>query len=175
MSIFRRTRKPNKDSVTSEPCTCGYLDRASKEADSPIQYSASTDSYAISYQPSPNVFGSLAIYHCLWCGGVASRNEDLEDVFLPLPNAERERLVTLSEKIGSIDDAYLQLGVPDHDDPSAEQRIDKETGATTYYRVLIYQNLSDHADIKITDYIEKGVKIGIYPKVDPEKWKLTKR
>ncbi len=165
MSIFKRGKRPNKDSVTSKPCSCGYLSRASKESDSPIQYSSNTDSYEISYQPSPNVFGSLAIYHCLWCGGVASRNDDPEDIFVPLPNAERERLVTLTENIGTTDDAYLKLGVPDHDDPSAEQRIDKATGATTYYRVLIYEKLSDRADIKITDYIEKGLKIGIYPKL----------
>ena len=70
--------KPTHTSVTEEPCTCGYLERAADDPTLPIVYDAQLNEYHFKY-PSPCAEGeceqakaSLMIYHCPFCGGITS-------------------------------------------------------------------------------------------------------
>ena len=70
--------KPTVKSVTDQSCTCGYLQRAADDPDSPIVYDPQLNEYDFEY-PSPcgpREYGKasayLMIYHCPFCGGAAT-------------------------------------------------------------------------------------------------------
>lgn len=104
----------------------------------------------------------LRIYHCPFCGGAAP--ESKRDLLFGVITAEEEgRLKELLRGIKSLDDAVRVLGVPDRDEPHAvTQRAPEDNGkppVTENFRLLVYSQLSETAEVWITDYRERGLGI----------------
>ena len=65
-------RRPTFASVTSEPCTCKYLQKAAEDPDNPIEFDERTKGYLYTYADyQGGEKATLIIYHCPFCGGVA--------------------------------------------------------------------------------------------------------
>jgi hypothetical protein len=64
--------KANFDSVTTEGCSCTYLQREAAEPSSPIQFDTEMQEYQLAHLSGG---GHSMIYHCPWCGGVAPRSQ----------------------------------------------------------------------------------------------------
>ena len=158
--------KPTHTSVTEEPCTCGYLERAADDPTLPIVYDAQLNEYHFEY-PSPCAEGeceqakaSLMIYHCPFCGGaVPASKRGL--LFAVIPPQEERRLYKLLGDIKTLDAATRVLGPPDDDNPHGltEQRAEREGAPPTVesFRTLRYSGLSDTADVYMAETRIGGV------------------
>ena len=69
--------KPTSFSVTSKPCTCGFLECQADDPDSPIVFDARLNEYHFEYASPCSDVGcdsakaQMMIYHCPFCGGAA--------------------------------------------------------------------------------------------------------
>ena len=100
--------KPTPKSVTEQPCTCGYLQRAADDPDSPIVYDPQLNEYDFEY-PSPcgprecgKASAYLMIYHCPFCGGVAPESKRGR-LFAAIPRAEEGRLYGLLRGVKTLE------------------------------------------------------------------------
>jgi hypothetical protein len=160
-------------SVTTKKCKCHYLERSADDRDSPIEFDEKTNEYHFTYftsldgrlgapprsapadsqRPKPNSF--LVIRHCPWCGGVAPESKR-GSLFRHVPNSEERRLRTLIAGAKSLDEVIERLGPPEFDDPagvgSSEPERDGRPMSVQSFRSLTYLNLSEDADVRITDF-----------------------
>jgi hypothetical protein len=153
--------KPTFASVTEELCTCGYLQHAAEDPNSPIVFDPQLNEYHFEFL-SPCSDGTctgakatLAIYHCPFCGGAAPESKrDL--LFAVIPAEEQRRLYTLLEGIKTLDEAIRVLGPPDEDRPYGvtQTHPEQEGKAPTIqsFRTLEYRHLSGTAEVCIVDY-----------------------
>ncbi|TAK19469.1 MAG: hypothetical protein EPO40_33155 [Myxococcaceae bacterium] len=162
--------KPTFASVTERPCACDYLSHAADDPRSPIVFDPKLNEYNFEY-PSlrSDEAGKayLRIYHCPFCGGAAPESKR-DQLFAVISPEEKRRLNQLLSGIKSVEDAFSVLGTPDHDDPHGltAQRPEREGSAPTRqsYRSLTYSQLSDTADVILTDYRADGVHIALQGK-----------
>lgn len=148
--------RPTFASVTDTPCTCEYLQHAADEPRNPIVFDATTNEYQFRYpDPDPDCVGSamLIIYHCPFCGGCApeSRRHLLFAVIAP---EEESRLFGLLDQVDTISTALAKLGQPTRDDATGSQKRHEKAGqpnSIQRFRTLVYENLSDVADVWITE------------------------
>ena len=149
-------------SVTTVDCTCNYLESAVRDKDSPIRFDSRMNEFKFEYTSSDGVKGSLRIYHCPFCGGAAPASLRAT-LFATIPSAELGRLRTLTANIKTIQDVLDHLGKPDVDHPAGITITTPANGAqpptTESFRVLTYLGLSDVAEIHITDYVNKGLRV----------------
>jgi len=139
--------KPTHASVTEEPCTCGYLQNAADDPSNPITFDAHTAEYQFL-----SAGAMLVIYHCPFCGGAAPESKRAL-LFEQVPDAEQERLAKLLHGITTIDAAIKKLGTPDFEGTSTSKFPEQEGTAPRieYHRDIRYHNLSDVAEIWITE------------------------
>jgi hypothetical protein len=158
--------KPTDFSVTDQPCTCHYLERAANDPRSPIVYDAKLNEYNFEYA-SPSGDGmceagkaSLRIYHCPFCGGAAPESKRAL-LFSVISPEEERRLYKLLGSIKTLDEAVQVFGPPDDDYPHGlrEEHPEQEGTAPTVenFRVLRYSGLSDTADVNIAESRSGGV------------------
>src|SRR5687767_9714674 len=100
------TRKRHGPSVTSEPCGCSFLERASAEPRSVICYDEELGEYQIRH---PAGGWSGPIYHCPFCGGLTPESKRAA-LFASVTWAEVARLEALTAGISSIEDAIERFG-----------------------------------------------------------------
>lgn len=152
--------KPTPASVTSAPCTCDYLQRVADDAENPIAFDERTSEYQFRYQePGSEGLSDLVIYHCPFCGGAAPASKRAL-LFTSIPRAEAARLAEILQPIETIHDALQQFGPPDVDDCSTTLRpeLDGQPPSVEPHRDIRYSNLSDVADIWITERADGSVR-----------------
>ncbi len=149
-------------SVTAKPCKCGLIERFAKYPENPIKYDRETKEYYFSYSG-----GRLVIRHCFFCGGKAPASLR-SSLFAVIPEKEKTRLHELTKNIKSLKDATKVLGKPSFEscvmDTDITPRKKEKAEETQSFKSFVYNNLSETADIMITDYRTQDVKVAFLAK-----------
>src|SRR5687768_4501390 len=112
--------KPTFESVTEEPCACGFLEHQADDPASPIVFDPALNEYHFEY-PSPCAGpdcpadkAKLMIYHCPFCGGAAPASKR-GLLFAVIPAAEQGRLKRLFDGLGTLAEVVTAVGPPDEE------------------------------------------------------------
>lgn len=134
-------------SVTTEPCTCNYLQDAADDSKSPIHFDAQSEEYHFTFGNN-----ALTIYHCPFCGGAAPESKR-DKLFADVPTAEQQRLADLLDPIDTFDRAIAVLGKPDYDGfvNCKHREADGESPRLSRQRTIRYERLSDTAYVWFTE------------------------
>jgi hypothetical protein len=151
------SRKPTGASVTTTACTCKYLERASDEPEVPIVFDAEMNEYHLTNVGKNR--GHTMIYHCPWCGGAAPRSKR-GTFFATISQREEERLRRRTSGLMTVSAVVKKFGKPDADlDEGIVLKTpeSKEKPPTIKsYRSIVYERLSETADVRFTDYGPDG-------------------
>ncbi|MFI5381320.1 MAG: hypothetical protein ACHRHE_18640 [Tepidisphaerales bacterium] len=147
-------------SVTDTACTCGYLQRAADDPRLPIVFDPQTGEFHFTYrEPGSQGPSTLVIYHCPFCGGAAPQSKR-HLLFAAIPPEEEDRLSKLLASVKTIRSALKRLGKPERDDPSGtrigQDEADGNPPVVQHHRTLIYERLSEVADVCITERADGG-------------------
>jgi hypothetical protein len=107
---------PHSQSVTSTPCNCGYLERSANDAHKPIVFDPTENRYHYCYDYRGRS-AHLMIYHCPWCGGVASGSHRANRFHV----LKTEQCKEITQKVAACEtlEAIIAiLGQPDGDGPT---------------------------------------------------------
>ena len=124
--------KPNSQSVTTVQCACGHLERGANDPDSPIGFDANVNEHHYAYK-FRGQDSQLMIYHCPWCGGVASESHRAS-LFHEFDREFCDQITEKTDSLCTLDDIIAELGKPDDDQftsikhneqPSAAPRIER--------------------------------------------------
>ena len=141
------------------PCECGVLEAAAEDSANPIIFDSKLNEYQLEYE-SPKGRAKMMVYFCPFCGGKAPASKRSR-FFARVTDDENQRLRNLTRNIKTINDAIDILGVPEVD--SYEEVLSPEKKdipeKRQAFRCIVYNNLSDTADIRITDYYRDTVSI----------------
>jgi hypothetical protein len=134
-----------KPSKTELLCDCGYLDRASKDPDHPIEFDARLNEFNFVHAG-----GRFRIYHCPFCGGRAPESVRAA-LFSQVSRDEQQRLFRIADASKTYSDVVASIGPPDRDEPIGT-RVGKSELAgrppeLVAYRRLTYSRLSESADL----------------------------
>ena len=150
-----------------EPCKCGFLESSSKRPDSPIRFDPKLNEYHFVHLISTGVEAKMMIYHCPFCGGRAPKSRR-GDLFHRLTEAERRRLLEMTEKLETLDEVIAAFGQPDFDMPSGSVSVMPEREGkpevTESCRVLQYTKLSDTANVHVNVYPTNRVRFSLWAK-----------
>ena len=140
-------------SKTEEYCTCGSLQRAAETAGAPVKFDKDMNEFLLVHGLEGG--HDLIMRHCFFCGGKAP--ESLRDrLFTRLTDDERWRLIDLTKPLKTVEDVIVTLGEPDRDmevgNSVTRPERDGVPEETTYYRNLLYYNLSETAEVRVTVY-----------------------
>jgi hypothetical protein len=139
---------PRKEKGT---CKCEWLERAADDPKTPVEFDAELNEYHI-IRGRKNF---LMIYYCPFCGGSAPKSRR-DRLFHTLTDAERQRLVTLTKDMRTVEDVTRAFGEPNIRQPVGmtitEPERDGKPETTQSYPVLIYTKLSDIADVHVAVY-----------------------
>jgi hypothetical protein len=95
------------------------------------------------------------------CGGAAPRSKRHE-LFATITQAEADRLEELTASLRTVDEAVAALGKPNHDMPHGMREHSpataKKPSRVASYRTLLFNRLSDVADVTLTDYGIHGIR-----------------
>ena len=134
-----------------EICDCGYLERFSREPGHPIRWDESLNEYYIGYGNS----GRTMVYYCPFCGGSTPKSRRTQ-LFHHLTNQENRRLTDMTRGLKTVEEVIAKFGSPEFDQPAGmtttKPERDGQPETTRVYRVLIYQKLSEVADVHVTVY-----------------------
>lgn len=99
--------------------------------------------------------GYTMIYHCPMCGGAAPASKRAS-FFAHITDEESRRLRALGDELRSLEDVIAKLGPPTHDQRRGlvthSPECDEKPAEVHGYRVLVYSNLSETANVRFTDY-----------------------
>jgi hypothetical protein len=132
-------------------CKCDWLARAADDRKCPVEFDAELNEYHLVRGPKDY----MIIYYCPYCGGSAPKSRRSR-LFHTLSDVERQRLVTLTKDIHTLQDVTTMLGEADIKQlvgmviTKPEREGKPET--TQSYPVMIYTKLSDIADIHVMIY-----------------------
>lgn len=148
-----------------ELCRCGTLAKLAAEPGGPVIFVKPTGEYRLMLGDPEG--GYVLIRFCPVCGGGAYPG-DQEQVG-HLTNAEKHRLIKLTEGLSNLADVRGRLGVADYDSKvgTATTRP-KEPGIcerTEVIRVLRYERLSASADVIVVERIDGSVAFGFETKL----------
>jgi hypothetical protein len=163
--------KPTFASVTVDPCSCGFLERAADDPKLPIRFDPSVGEYNFEFpspcvgETCPEAKAQLRIYHCPFCGGAAppSRRETL---FARISDEEAARLYRIFHGMRTLEEVIRAVGPPNEDIPRGVtmRKPEKEGNAPRLrsYRTLHYTHISDTADVQVyADPAEGDVHVGL--------------
>ena len=153
-------------SVTEIACSCGYLENAANDPDSPITFDPVTNEFHLECQGAGKK-GALILYHCPFCGGACPKSLR-DELFARIPRNEEKRLLDLFAEVGTIEDAIKKFGTPEtdlshgvgHRTPETEDRPPVQE----WFRNVVFTNLSQVADIHVTDYHKDRVHVRLQGK-----------
>ena len=153
-------------SKTDEFCDCGILEEAADNPYLPIEFNESLNEFHLVYNVNGGE-GRFTFWHCPLCGGRAPESKRAL-MFKKLTVEERSRLVELTKHLKTLDEVISSLGKPDKDDAAGVMMELPETENTPpidqSYRSLVYENLSDIANIHVTVYPNERVGISFVGK-----------
>jgi hypothetical protein len=156
--------KPTGASVTTRTCGCEYLMQQAAEPGTPITFDSAAGEYRIATRRG----GYLVILHCPWCGGVAPRTP-VEQPFETVTWAEVRRLDRLTSTVRSVTQALSSFGHPAKDRKrgiTVKMPATATTPETTEsFRTLLFDKLSQTANVVLADYGPRGVKFHYEPKL----------
>jgi hypothetical protein len=151
---------PRKEKGT---CQCQWLERAAENPKTPIEFDPNLNEYHLVRGPKD----FLMVYYCPFCGGSAPKSKR-NRLFHTLTNAERRRLVTLTEGMQTVSDVTRAFGEPNirHSVGLVVTRPERAGNpeATQAYPVLMFTELSDIADVHVTIYPTDRVGISFHGK-----------
>lgn len=131
--------------VTDVPCTCGALARYAAKPKLPIIFDEKMNEYQIDHTAPDGTRILMQIYHCFFCGGVASKSRRAEMSAL-VSRDEFERLSSLIGEIAKPEEIEPILGPPEHNEILIPSQSHFESAyfadAEQYVRRLTYTNLS---------------------------------
>jgi hypothetical protein len=133
------------------------------EPDVPIEWDDLTGEYHLTWG-NENALGNMIFYHCPFCGGrmPASRREML---FAEVTEAENRRLFRLCSGCETLDAVIEAFGPPDHDLPNGAYTItpekDGKPSRTVAARELIYERLSETADVRFSDWGRSPIHVAV--------------
>jgi hypothetical protein len=134
-----------KSSKTDLPCDCGYLDRATKDPDHPIEFDVRLNEFNFIHAG-----GKFRIYHCPFCGGKAPESVRAT-LFSRVSRDEQERLFRIADAFKTFDEVVALIGHPDVDVPmgswAGTPQPDDEAPRTSAFRHVTYSKLSESADL----------------------------
>jgi hypothetical protein len=126
------------------------LESESNHPDSPIRFDPKLNEYHFVHGEA-----KMMIYHCPFCGGRAPKSRRSE-LFHRLTDAEQSRLCELTKDMRTLQDVMAALGEPDIKQPVGivitKPERDGKPGSTQSYPVMIYESVSDVADVHVTIY-----------------------
>ncbi len=135
-------------------CTCQSLEHMAENPACPVEFDPELNEYHI-------ISGWLSgahqwmIYYCPVCGGKAPKSRR-DRLFARLTEKERARLIELTKNLRTLEHVVSALGKPDVDFPAGIVGVTPERDGkpekTEFFRTLIYENLSETADIHVTVY-----------------------
>jgi hypothetical protein len=158
---------PESDQPRSAPCTCRFLQREAAEARSPIVFDEELNEYHVTHvNEGPR--GYSLIYHCPFCGGAAPPSRR-GTFFAIITDEESRRLHALGDTLRTVDEVIATLGPPTRDQPrglvTSSPASDSQPGEVHSYRVLVYSNLSETAEVRFTDFGPgQGVRMSLITK-----------
>ena len=127
----------------------------------PIEFDLQVDEFHLIYKDG--IQGHSILYHCFFCGGKASESKR-HLLFATISEDERFRLREVTTQLKTLDDVLVNFGKPDQDHENGVMIMVPEMGDNSpkeqSYRSLVYENLSDVADIRVTVYPNERVGIG---------------
>ena len=132
-------------------CKCEWLERAAEDPKCPVEFDAELNEYHLVRGPKDH----MMIYYCPFCGGSAPKSKR-DKLFHILTDTERRRLCELTKDMRTVQDVMTAFGEPDIKQPVGmvitEPERDGKPETTRSYPVMIYQKLSDIADVHVTIY-----------------------
>ncbi len=142
-------------SVTNTPCTCNYLQHAAEDPDVPIVFDPRGGEFEFdsgSYK--------ITIYHCPFCGGAAPESKR-HLLFAVIPSDEEQRLANLLAPVKRVRSALKRLGKPQRDNPAGALaksfELDGDPPTIHHFRTLLYEHLSEVADVWIAERSDGSV------------------
>ena len=146
-----------------QQCKCDWLQETTENPEFPIKFDENTNEYSISTESG----GNLLISFCPFCGGKAPKSKR-DQLFEIITSEEQARLMSITRKINTVEEAFEVLGEPDFETSNGigvtEPEIHGKPRQTRFYRTLAYHQLSDQAIVELVVYPEEGVRIGLIPK-----------
>jgi hypothetical protein len=165
--------EPTFASVTEKACECGSLESAANNPDIPISFDRELNEYHLEYDVSYGEAhdeqgkAKMMIYHCLFCGGVASHSRR-ELCFAQISETEKNRLHQLIEGIRSLDEVINRFGEPheDHKQGFGMDRVETEEDPprTENYRTLVYRSISETAEVCFVEFRPDQIHIALQGK-----------
>ena len=153
-------------SVTDAPCNCKWLESSATDPNTPIEFDPDLNEYNNILSGPLGKYGSIRIYHCPFCGGLAAESRR-EELFAVVPETEYERLHSMTRGINSVEDAIRVLGPPCSDEVISfpEGYVwPVERGAKTPVRALTFTRLSELVDVQISVNDDASVEVNFGPK-----------
>jgi hypothetical protein len=156
--------KPHSQSVTSTQCDCGYLERSANDAHNPIAFDATVNEYHYHYKFHGRD-AQLMIYHCPWCGGVASKSHRAS-LFHELKSESCEDVSEKTATCLTLDDVIAVLGQPDEDGPTIIRHHEKDDSSPRVDRVrrITYHGLYEEMSVLFEQRIGETICRAFVPK-----------
>src|SRR5215831_5990006 len=144
-------------------CKCEWLERAADDPKCPVEFDDKLNEYHIVLGPK----NFLMIYYCPFCGGSAPKSRR-DRLFHRLTHAERQRLVSLTKDIRTVQDVTRAFGKPDIRHPVGEvvtkPERDGKPETTQSYPMMVYTKISKTADVYVAVYPTDRVGISFQTK-----------
>jgi hypothetical protein len=107
----------------------------------------------------------LMIYHCPWCGGVAS-NSHRASLFHELKSASCEDICKKTATCATLEDVIAILGEPDEDEPTIIKHFEKTDSSPRVDRVrqITYNRLYDEMSVLFEQRIGETIGRAFIPK-----------
>ena len=132
-------------------CDCGVLERMADNPKCPIEFDAALNEYHITREGG----GFSMIYFCPFCGGSTPESKRSR-LFHRITDDEQRRLIDLTKDMRTVQEVTRAFGEPDIGQPVGMVRTkpekDGKPETTQSYPVMIYEKLSDTADIHVIIY-----------------------
>ena len=156
--------KRNSQSVTTTPCTCGYLERQANNADSPFIFDEAVNEYHFTFT-FRDCDAQLMIYHCPWCGGVAS-DSHRGSLFHDLDSASCNEICKKTASCKTLDDVISVLGTPDEDEYTGIKHKEKDGKSPRLDRVrrITFHGLYDEMSVSFEQLIGGSIGSSFIPK-----------
>ena len=147
--------KPHPSSVTDIKCSCGVIESMITRGDGPFVIDEETNEYQLKYRACNGANGSLIVYHCPFCGGVAKESKR-DKLFHEITKKEEDRLKKMTDGIRTLKQCYDKLGRPDDENDRGSSVIHPASvnnpQKIEYFKVATYYKLSSSVDVWVTEY-----------------------
>ena len=133
-------------------CACNWLHNSAEDPDIPIVFDARLNEFHLQRNGDK---GYSMVYFCPICG-YAAPDSLRGSLFARISHKEHRRLDELTQHLKTLDEVLAALGTPNRDQPhgfgSMTPATDNQPPTHNTYRVLVYTELSDVAEVHVTVY-----------------------